>query len=232
MQTGDVSMGVGVIVIEEQVRVPADVCELENFRRWAHSMDFPEHGRFSFLAGEVDVDMSPEEIESHNKVKTDVAAGLWNWIRQQGLGDLLSDRAFLVNERAQLATEPDLMFCSSESIRDGRVRYAERVEGSHRFMEVVGAPDLVVEVVSKNSVRKDTKTLLSLYYAAGIREYWLIDARGEAIDFTIYERGTDGYKAVASDEDGYRQSAVMNRSFLLTREPSPAAGYWYNLLGR
>ena len=37
-----------------------------------------------------------------------------------------------------------------------------------------GAPDLVVEVVSKSSVRKDLHEKYRLYEQAGIKEYWLV----------------------------------------------------------
>ena len=64
------------VIIGEKIRIPADAFEIQSFRRWAHSDRFPEQGRISFLAGEIDVDMSPEEIETHTKVKGDIYADL------------------------------------------------------------------------------------------------------------------------------------------------------------
>ena len=64
------------IVFEERVRIPAGICNLQEFRRWAHSDAFPETGRVSYLAGEVDIDMSPEELTTHNQAKTDVTGDL------------------------------------------------------------------------------------------------------------------------------------------------------------
>jgi len=52
-------------------------------------------------------------------------------------------------------------------------------------LELEGTPDMVLEVVSASSVVKDTETLLQLYWQAGIPEYWLVDARGEALEFTV-----------------------------------------------
>lgn len=40
---------------------------------------------------------------------------------------------------------------------------------------VYGAPDLVVEVLSRSTRRKDMMLKLSKYEAAGVREYWLVD---------------------------------------------------------
>ena len=42
---------VSIILAEAgQVQIPADVVDLESFRRWAKSDEFPEHGWFSYLA--------------------------------------------------------------------------------------------------------------------------------------------------------------------------------------
>ena len=44
----------------------------------------------------------------------------------------------------------------------------------------------MVEIVSDASVKKDTERLPAAYHAAGIREFWLIDARGVEVRFTIH----------------------------------------------
>ncbi len=41
--------------IEENVWIPADVGELESFRQWARSEDFPEPGRIDYLEGTIEV---------------------------------------------------------------------------------------------------------------------------------------------------------------------------------
>jgi hypothetical protein len=41
------------------------------------------------------------------------------------------------------------------------------------------------------------------YYFAGIPEYWLINARGDDVDFQILARGADDYVAVVPDTTGY-----------------------------
>lgn len=40
---------------------------------------------------------------------------------------------------------------------------------------VLGAPDLVVEILSKATRRKDMTIKVSKYAAAGVREYWIVD---------------------------------------------------------
>jgi Uma2 family endonuclease len=52
---------------------------------------------------------------------------------------------------------------------------ANRTRVQSRFL--AGAPDLVVEVISGDSVARDMETKRAEYAAAGIREYWLIESR-------------------------------------------------------
>ena len=49
------------------IRIPARAATRAGFRAWALSDEFPERGRFSFINGELFIDMSPEELETHNK---------------------------------------------------------------------------------------------------------------------------------------------------------------------
>ena len=222
------------LVIDERIRIPVEVFDfdLESFRRWVHSDSFPQQGRISFFAGEIDVDMSPEEIETHNKVKSDIHVDLGNWVRAQNLGELLLDGALLVNEDAGLATEPDMMLCSWGSLELGLVRYREIVAGSGRYVEVTGSPDLTVEVVSRTSVRKDTVVLPELYFVAGVREYWRIDARGPEIDLQIFHRGDTEFVATKPDRDGFHRSEVLHAQAKLLRERNRRGTFQYRLILR
>src|SRR5713226_1515290 len=57
------------IVINGSVHIPSWVLDHDSFRRWAFSDDFPERGRFVFLAGRLWVDLSME-TDFHNQIKT------------------------------------------------------------------------------------------------------------------------------------------------------------------
>ena len=225
-------MSAGAVIFEDQIRVPADVFNLQNFREWAHSGDFPESGQISFIDGEIEIDMSPEELSSHNRVKRDLLTDLNVFARRADEGELLVDGAFLVNAAANLATEPDLMFCTWETLRAGRAEFAPWVAGSDRLVEVRGSPDLVCEIVSQGSVRKDTVRLRQAYFDAGIREYWLIDARGKALEFHNLTRGKKGYVDVKPDADGCLRSRVLKRRFRIVRRKNQVGGVCYRLLSR
>jgi Uma2 family endonuclease len=217
---------------EFAVNVPASVRDLDSFREWAHSDDFPQRGKITYIQGEILIDMSPQEVESHAKVKGAVYRDLGQLVDQEDLGDLLPDPTMLVHHEAGVSNEPDATFCSWDSLHSKRVEYRERKEGSTRFVEVVGSPDMVLEVVSRSSFDKDTKKLAVSYFNAGIDEYWLVDARGDEIDFRILVRGKSRYRKAPVDSDGYVTSKVFARRFRQSRDRNPVGGFRYRLEDR
>lgn len=219
-------------VIDDWLHVPFDAFTFDGFRSWAHSDCFPTTMKATYADGSIEIDMSPEEQESHGKLKVELVVELGRIIRTRRLGDLFVERTMLSCPKADLNTEPDLLFCSWQSYRSGRVKPREWKEHSGRYVEITGAPDLVIEIVSNSSEAKDKRTLKRKYCMAGISEYWLIDARGETIDFQIFRRGKRGYQPVDSDTKGYRRSTVLGRSFRLTRRLNPIGRYAYRLIHR
>jgi len=66
----------------------------------------------------------------------------------------------------------------------------------------IGAPDLIVEILSPSTSRKDHKEKFIRYERAGVKEYWLVDP--EAKTATVFKLGTDslyGRPDVYSDEE-------------------------------
>jgi Uma2 family endonuclease len=217
-------VAVAVNIEGDRVRVPASALDLGGFRGWIKSPDFPEAVRATFVAGELFVEMSPESIESHNKVKAEVTSEIVRLTRDENLGETYVDGALLTNEEAGISTEPDLMFATWETLRSGRLRLVQKAGTEGEFVEVLGSPDLVVEVVSDSSVRKDLVQLRAAYARAGIREYWIIDARGVDLVFEILELAAGSYRASTS-EHGHPTSRVLAREAILDRGKN-AVGRW------
>jgi Uma2 family endonuclease len=201
--------------IEEAVPIPAGLGDLDAFRRWAQSDDFPRHGRFAFLRGQLWVDMAMEQAFSHNRVKVRFTTVLEGLVEADDLGYVFGDRMLLSNATAGVSNEPDVMFVSFAALDAGRVTLVPGADGG--VVEVVGAPDMVLEVVSNSSVRQDTRVLVEDYWRAGIPEYWLVDARGETPAFDILRPGSDGYVRTRRQTGGWVKSQVFGRSFRLTQ---------------
>jgi Uma2 family endonuclease len=215
------------VLIEENVAIPAEVVDLDSFCRWATSDHYPERGRFSYLRGSIWVDLSMEKLYSHNQVKWEIAEVLGNLVKSSATGRFFPDGMFLRNSIADLATEPDGMFVSYDALRSGRVQRIEREEPD--FLELEGSPEMVLEVVSDTSVRKDTEELRELYWRAGILEYWLVDARETTTRFEILQHGRKGYKSTRKQAGGWLRSPVFDRSFQLMQTTDPLGDPLYVL---
>jgi Uma2 family endonuclease len=107
------------VVIEENVLVPDWVKDLESFRRWYLSDDFPDSGVISYIQNEVWLDLKMEEL-SHNQVKGEIAAVLTLFLKKNPLEKYFQDRFRLINWQANLSTEPDGMFVSWEALQKNK----------------------------------------------------------------------------------------------------------------
>jgi Uma2 family endonuclease len=102
--------------------------------------------------------------------------------------------------------EPDIFVVLTENLR--RVR-SEQLEGP---------ADLVIEVVSDDSVTRDRVTKYDEYEVAGVREYWLIDPRPNrrrASFFVLDEKGV--YQPAPVSADGIYRSTVLKGFWLRTQ---------------
>lgn len=203
-----------LVIDADRVTIPDGVEDLPSFRRWAHSEDFPDTGRICFFNGEVWVDMSKEQIYTHNQVKNEYNVVLGSLAKKEKRGLYFPDGLFFTNEECGLATQPDGAFVLFETLRSGRVRrIAGALEG---FVELAGALDMALEVVSASSVEKDWVDLRNLYWQAGVSEYWLVDVRSQQIVFDILRHSPRRYVA-ARKQGGWVKSSVFAKSFRLVR---------------
>ena len=223
--------GCAIVLEDHGLRIPASALTLEGFRAWAKSDDFPERGRISFVYPEIFVETSPEELQTHGKVKLAITVALARLIERQDLGEFYPDRTLVTNEAAGLSTEPDGTFVTWEGLESGRVQLVPREEEPEQFLEVQGTPDWVLEIVSKTSVRKDTRRLREAYHRAGVPEYWLIDARRQDIAFDVL-RHTPAEYVPAAGRGGWQRSAVFGRLFRLQRQRGRLGLWRYTLLSR
>ncbi|NJK82277.1 MAG: Uma2 family endonuclease [Chloroflexaceae bacterium] len=90
-----------------------------------------------------------------------------------------------------------------------------------------GPADLVVEVVSPESVQRDQERKYSEYAQYGVNEYWLVDPRPGKQTLTVYQRNAAGqYEGAAPDGQGRFHSAVLGGFWVdggwLWQEPLPS----------
>ena len=216
---GKQSLEATVVVAEgNSISIPPGVRDLDSFRQWAHSDHFPESGWISWLDGELWVDASTEELFTHNQVKAAFDLRLLTLVESVPTGRFIVDRMRLTHPTADLSVEPDGLFFRWETVKEGRLRFVEGAKGG--YMELEGTPDMVLEILSRSSVAKDTRILRELYWKAEVPEYWLVDARGEELQFDILRRTSKSYRRT-ENKGGWLHSTVFDRSFRLLRTSDP-----------
>lgn len=102
---------------------------------------------------------------------------------------------------ARSGREPDLLFVARDHLDRLKETYLD------------GPADLVVEVVSPESIGRDRGEKFYEYEQAGIAEYWLIDPQVERAEF--YQLAAAGkYEIVLPDAGGTYRSVVLSGFWL------------------
>ncbi len=163
----------------------------EEFLAWAD-----EDVHAEWVDGEVIVFMPPKT--RHQGVVTFLVTLLQLFTQFFQLGRVLTAPFEMKPAPDSNAREPDVLFIAQENLS----RLTEdRLEG---------AADLIIEVVSDDSVSRDRGDKFYEYQEAGVQEYWIIDPRPgeERADFWLLDEA-GRYSPVPIDEDGVYRSTVI-----------------------
>lgn len=201
------------------------IANLDDFRAWTRSDEFPEKSNITYVDGRLEIDMSPQRINRHAEVVAAIVRRLTEISEREDEGIVNDQCSRVVLLDQETSCEPDIVYVSYESLRTRRVVEESRDEEFDDGLELVGPPDVVVEVVSKYSTAKDLKLLYDAFESAGVREYWLIHPRREPAGFELLVHTDGKFSERASDEDGWRRSDVFSRDFRLTQTPG-FGGRW------
>jgi Uma2 family endonuclease len=132
--------------------------------------------------------MSPAPTFLHQTVSLLLSEYVLRAARQAGGRGAASPIDVVLSDNS--VVQPDLIYVAKprRDIIKGRVN---------------GAPDLVVEIVSKNDARRDRVDKMNLYAEHGVAEYWIVDPNARQFDFLI---NCDGRFQVQPQHDDRYQS--------------------------
>lgn len=141
----------------------------------------PEDGkRHEIIDGEHNV--TPAPTTRHQRIVTRLTRMLESLVADRGLGLVLVAPTDVVLSDTDVV-QPDLLFVSKSR--------AEIVTESN----IRGAPDLVIEVTSSTTRRRDEITKRDLYAKHGVAEYWIVDPEVDAIK--VYHSTEEGFERIA-----------------------------------
>jgi Uma2 family endonuclease len=124
--------------------------------------------RYELIEGELFVSCAPGL--PHQLVLHNLQLKLGNYLEENPVGILAPGPGAVFSDYD--AVIPDLVFVSNE-------RW-DSIIGNDRF---VGAPDLVIEIISPGSENRnrDLKAKRRLYGKYGVQEYWIVDSENRAV---------------------------------------------------
>jgi len=134
---------------------------------------------------------------SHQEIVVRFFEALDNWVTQHHLGETCHAPLDMVLSPRR-ATQPDVLFISNERL--GIIK--ERI---------MGAADLVAEVISPGSRRRDRIDKRDLYEQHGVREYWIVDPEAKTVEVLHLEKGT--YKLVGRWNPGENAQSRLLKGF-------------------
>ncbi len=76
----------------------------------------------------------------------------------------------------------------------------------NRYWE--GAPDLVIEVLSPSTAKRDRGVKYEVYERHGVREYWLVDAEAQFIEVYRHEAGRFQRQGIYGVEETFASAAL------------------------
>jgi Uma2 family endonuclease len=153
-----------------------------------------EDTRAEWVNGEVLI-MSPVS-NRHQRVGRFLLSIMSWYIELNPIGELFYESFQMKTGPDLPGREPDIIFLSNEN--SDRIR--------HSYID--GPGDLVVEIVSLDSRKRDRADKFYEYEQGGVREYWLIDPLRSRAEF--YFLDVDGkYLSVPVDEHGFYASTVL-----------------------
>jgi Uma2 family endonuclease len=119
--------------------------------------------------------MSPAPSFSHQEIVDRFHDILKTWVREHRLGKTALAPLDMVLALHR-SVQPDVVFIANERLG---------IIGEH----VEGAADLVVEVLSPGTRRRDRLDKRDLYEQHGVKEYWMIDPEVQTVEVLFLERG-------------------------------------------
>ena len=155
-------------------------------KRWTYEDYYrlDDDQRYEIIDG--DLLMAPAPDTWHQDWVGELFRRLDDHVRKNNLGRVLLSPADVVLDETN-TVQPDIIFVAAAN------------SGIIQRRAIFGVPDLLVEIVSPSSVRRDRYDKKDLYARFGVKEYWIADPANIALEVLTLKAG--GYEIHCSAEE-------------------------------
>ena len=146
--------------------------------------------------------MSPAPTPRHQQISIRLSSRIFNFLEQkkcQVFNAPFDVRLPVKNKRKDheitTVVQPDICVICDENRIDGR--------------GCIGAPDLVIEILSPGNTEKEVRLKFELYEEAGVKEYWIVYPSEENVAvFILNEKGKYNGAKIYAGKDYIKSIAV------------------------
>jgi Uma2 family endonuclease len=133
----------------------------------------PDDGRrYEVIEG--DLSMTPAPSPRHQEIQAWLSARMVLHVRQYSLGKVYVSPIDVALSLIDIV-QPDILFVAKD-----RMHIVAR-------RNIVGIPDLIVEILSPTSRERDQVDKLALYQRYALPEYWIVDPEAETVETFLYQ---------------------------------------------
>ena len=145
-------------------------------KRWTYEdyYQLEDDQRYEIIDG--NLLMAPAPDTWHQDWSRELSMLLVTHVKRHKLGKVFIAPVDVVLDEAN-TVEPDIVFIASASL------------GIIQRRAIFGTPELLVELISPSSVRRDRYDKKELYARFGVREYWLGDPANKSLEILTLESG-------------------------------------------
>jgi len=166
--------------------------ELSTSYSYADYLTWPEDERWELIDG-VPYNMTPAPTPKHQEILGELFRVLANWLKGNKCRayiapfDVRLAEAEVPDSKINKVVQPDIsVVCDPQKI-DNR--------------GCLGAPDMIIEIISPSTVKRDMGVKLALYESARVKEYWVVYPLDETVMVFLLENGQYGKPTVYSVPD-------------------------------
>jgi Uncharacterized protein conserved in cyanobacteria len=144
-------------------------------------LKLPEGSPYQLIQGELVISPAPSIF--HQKISKRIFQILYKNIENDQKGEVFYSPVDVYLDEESVF-QPDLVVV----LKDGKAKIEEK--------GIIGAPDVVIEVLSSSSAYYDLVEKKEVYQKYGVKEYWIVDLKRKTVE--IYKNSDNEFVLVAS----------------------------------
>ena len=153
-----------------------EALQIEEYYTYADYCDWSDEERWELIDG-VPYSMVPGSSQAHQTVSGSLFYQLYNYLEGKPCKVIAAPFDVRLNASTydDTVVQPDILVVCDDDKLDGK--------------SCVGAPDLIIEILSPATALKDKTIKFNVYQEAGVREYWIVDPEGKTVSANTLENG-------------------------------------------